>query len=137
MGGEYVKDPNGWHATIAYKDRELERRGFSITAHGYTYGQQSFTLRKAIPDPPQRDDAKRGGKNSKKILWPGNNVDHSKNPVWHYHPLGNGASRVLELLHARLGNSLWEIHHWVIHQKMKYKLNGGRRCSEVEKTRLY
>ncbi|KAJ5697592.1 hypothetical protein N7488_011276 [Penicillium malachiteum] len=70
INGKHVKDPNGWHATLAFKDGNQVTLQLHVASHGYTAGKQDFVLAQATHTPQKMDDTPRGGKNSGKVVWP-------------------------------------------------------------------
>ncbi|GKZ52054.1 hypothetical protein AbraIFM66951_010162 [Aspergillus brasiliensis] len=70
INGQRVKDPNGWHVTMAFKDNDQVERLFHVTSHGYTNGKEDFVLKKATHDPEKVDSTPRGGRKSGKVVWP-------------------------------------------------------------------
>ncbi|TWU70436.1 hypothetical protein ED733_000472 [Metarhizium rileyi] len=69
-GGGYTMDPQGWHLTMAFKDKEQEEREFHVASHGYTRGKDDFVLVNATHDKEKMDSTARGDKGSGKVVWP-------------------------------------------------------------------
>lgn len=61
------KDPNGWHGTFAFKNKEQVEREYHVATHGYTGGKEDFILKEATHTPEKQDSTpRRGGK----VVWP-------------------------------------------------------------------
>lgn len=69
-GGRHVKDPNGWHLIIAFKDQHQEEIGLHVASHSYTNGKDDYTLARATHGGEKRDNTPRGGRRSGKVVWP-------------------------------------------------------------------
>ncbi|KAM3511246.1 hypothetical protein MY11210_005115 [Beauveria gryllotalpidicola] len=87
IAGKHVLDPDGWHLTMAFKDQELEARGFHVASHGYTNGQQDYVLDHGTHTAAKRDDTPRGPVGSGKVVWPDESelVEYENSPIAYSH----------------------------------------------------
>ncbi|RMD44834.1 hypothetical protein DV735_g420, partial [Chaetothyriales sp. CBS 134920] len=86
-GGKHARDPNGWHLTLAFKDKEHEAIGYHVASHGYTAGKNNFTLVRATHGNEKPDDTPRGGRDSGAVVWPKEEdlVEYKDSPIAYSH----------------------------------------------------
>ncbi|KAF2227266.1 hypothetical protein BDZ85DRAFT_1356 [Elsinoe ampelina] len=84
INGAHQKDPNGWHATFAFKNSDQSDRVVHVTAHGYTAGQDDFELKEAKYFDEKEDSSRRG---SGKEVWPSASdlVEYRNSPIAYSH----------------------------------------------------
>ena len=67
IGGRWVPDANGFHATFFYKTAAMAAESKHVASHAYTFGGDTYSLKEAVADAPKPDTVLRKRGN---VSWP-------------------------------------------------------------------